>query len=194
MATIEEAPTQLQAWIDELDGRIETLSLQRRAMAATLAALDCSTSLAPQQTLVEGLAERRRIDAEGARAKAADASARQGAKPKRPRAPSPDAPKYDYAEVARVANAALRGGLALGPAVASRFEVSREMGAWLVAEARRRGHVIPKAPKNPAQTQRNVSPIAKDPPASVATHPAAGPRAFTPDDTLKLLQGGTSSG
>jgi hypothetical protein len=52
--------------------------------------------------------------------------------------------KYDYAEVARVAIAAIEGGKAAGPAVAAYFGVTAAMSRFLIANARKLGHDIPK--------------------------------------------------
>lgn len=97
--------------------------------------------------------------------------------------------KYDYGEVARIAAAAQRANLPMGKAVSQRFQVSDAMGSFLVVEARKRGHDIPKLSKGGRKPTgpSNVTPITKVEPVADAP---VGTRAFTPDDTLRILQGG----
>jgi hypothetical protein len=52
--------------------------------------------------------------------------------------------KYDYAEIARVARAALDAGRPMMPDVAAEFEVTPATANWLITEARRKGHDIPR--------------------------------------------------
>lgn len=129
-------------------------------------------------------ADRERKKAERERNKTATPAARQ--------ANRPGASKYDYAEVARIANAATRAEMSMTAAVASKFSVSSAMGSHLIKEARKRGHDIDKSGRGAKPVTSNVTSIAK--PVVTASHPAASRAAFTPDDSLKLLQGGIADG
>jgi len=93
--------------------------------------------------------------------------------------------KYDYAEVARVACAAQRAGEPTARALAQRFKVSEAMGGQLVIEARRRGHDIPKRLPRPSTNVTPLLPVAE---IEIDSHPAS--RAFTPADTLRIIEGG----
>lgn len=117
--------------------------------------------------------------------KAASTKAPAAAKP----ATAAGGSKYDYGEVARIAAAAQRANLPMGKAVSQRFQVSDAMGSFLVVEARKRGHDIPKLSKGGRKPTgpSNVTPITKVEPVADAP---VGTRAFTPDDTLRILQGG----
>lgn len=192
MATLDDAPKQLQHWITELDGRIDVLNEQRAGLARALGVLDGSAFAIeppPTPTLSEGLAERRRIDDEGRKARDRDRKKRQRAGTKAPPG-SPGTSKYDYAEVARIANAAVRGGESAVSAVASRFGVSVAMGSYLIKTARQKNHHIAKGKtgKAPVPRPANVTPIAKPPAAKPVVH--EGNRSFTPDDTLRIIEGG----
>lgn len=192
MATLNEAPEQLKSWINELNGQIGMLTEQRDMLASTLAILDGSAfddAPAPPKnvggrpraalTPDEALEARRASDRERKK------NQRRGIKaPPKPGAGGTS--KYDYAEVASVARAAHDRGEPMGQAVATRFGATPVMGSWLVREARRRGHDIPGRQSKPT----NVTPLLPVADIETVGHPAAGPRAFTPADTLKLLQGG----
>lgn len=196
MATLNEAPEQLQQWIDEIDNRTEELSLQRGALTAAL------TAISWQPIIVDAPAPPKNV---GGRPRAAlppdealearRASDRERKKNQRHGVKAPPKPgaggtsKYDYAEVARIAHVAHDRGESMSHAVVARFGVTPVMGSWLVREARRRGHDIPSRQK-PATT--NVTPLL--PVAETVGHPAAGPRAFTPADTLRIIEGGVADG
>lgn len=172
MATLDEAHQQLQTWIAEIDQRIEGLSLQRRAMAATLVALGhgnlpdrTAEAVSPVEPPPPAKPLPKGMPARLTRKKQAPSG--------------PGGSRYDYVEVARVALAAQRAGEPMGPAVSRHFGVGKAMGPWLVKEARRRGFL-------PAAN------VAQPPAAEPVAH--QGSRAFTPADTLRILEGGSSVG
>lgn len=177
MATLDEAHQQLQAWIAEIDQHIDELTLQRRAMAATLVALG-------HGNLPDRAAEAVIPVEPPAPPERAKRAASQ---------PTTGVSKYDYSEIARVASAAERAGLPMGPAVSSRLGVSKAVGPWLVKEARRRGFDVPTSKTKVARAaSTNVTPIAQPPAAKPVVH--EGNRAFTPADTLQIIEGGASVG
>lgn len=205
MATLNEAPEQLQAWIDEIDAKVGELQLQRRAMAATLAALGSPIQLDLPEPVVaagkpepevtvdgvrqptkpkvtkplrdvnpdEAIEKRRQADRDR---KKAERERKRDGKPVAERA-KPGQSKYDYDEVAELANAAAAAGGSQTEALMNRYNVTKGMAYMLISAARKQGHEITST--KPAPKASNVT-----------THPAAGPRAFTPDDTLRIIEGG----
>lgn len=110
-------------------------------------------------------------------------AASRAPKPKTAAPFKPRASAYDRAEVARVANAAVRAGESMRRAVALRFGITENSATKQIKLARQHGHHIEpgrvgRPPKS--ATSGNVSPVVK-------AVPRPGARAFTPDDTLKLL-------
>jgi hypothetical protein len=97
------------------------------------------------------------------------------------------ATKYDYVEVARIAGAAVRASEPSNGAVAQRFGVSKDMADQLIYRARKLGHDIPRRGDKP-KTRSNVAPIARPPTPKPVVH--EGNRAFTPGDTLQMIEGG----
>lgn len=182
MATLDQAPEQLRAWIKELDDRLEALTTQRGVLAQVLEALD---GVAPPP-IAKGMPARlqRPVDPdareEHRRQRDAERQRRNRAGIKQPKG-SPGTSKYDYAEVARIANAAARAGVAPGRAVADRYKVSPQNGAFLVAQARKRGHDIPKLGAN--KPIKMTAP-AKAPASNVT--PIAGSRGFTPANCIGM--------
>lgn len=108
---------------------------------------------------------------------------------KKAAAPSrPGGSKYDLAEVARIANAAARAGEPMRRAVAQRFGVTEGNADQIIVKARSVGHEIARRSDKPS----NVTPIAKQPAVKPVVH--EGNRAFTPADTLQIIEGGSSVG
>lgn len=96
--------------------------------------------------------------------------------------PKTGASRYDYVEVARVANAAVRAGVSPTQAVRRHFNVTDAMGTYLIKAARKQGHEIGRLGAN-----KPLKPAS--PPSSNVT-PIAASKAFTPDDTLRIIDGG----
>lgn len=167
MATLNEAPKQLQEWIDGIDAEITRLTSQRGALTAALTAINWE----PIEVVLP-------------------APKPPPAKPKAAKKPAhkTNVRKYDYTEVARVANAAQRAGEPSRRAVAQRFSISVAAAGKLIQAVRAAGHEVAASktgrPLKPAPS--NVTPIARPEP-SIDTANLSGVRAFTPDDTLKLL-------
>lgn len=169
MATLNEVPGQLQAWIHEIDVEVDRLMTQRGSLVVALDAFDglLAADVALHVALVPGspklVEQPKPSKAEPAKKAAAKNSA-------------PGQSKYDYAEVARIANAAFRAGEPTNGAVASRFGVGKDMADQLIYKARKLGHDILRRGDKPAQT--NVTTI------------ATASRAFTPDSARELLDNG----
>lgn len=180
MATLNEAPKQLQEWIDGIDAEIARLTSQRALFVSAICTFWVEVPLdkpvveappAPKPPLAKGMPARLKKAATN----------------------KPGESKYDYAEVARIANAAVEAGEPIARSVALHLSTSEANASKLIQSARQRGHVIGKGRTGRPPTPSNVTPItAAD--VNTAGHPAAtrpgpqpGARAFTPDDTLKLL-------
>lgn len=184
MATLDEAPRQLQQWITDLDGRIDVLNEQRAGLARALGVLDGSAFAveaelpppAKPASKPKADEERKARDRERKKRERAGVKAAPG---------SPDTPKYDYAEVAALALDAHAAGVGMASFVEKHLGVNPGMGSYLIKQARERGHDIPTRGQVPAS---NVTPIAKPPVAKPVVH--EGNRAFTPDDTLRIIEGG----
>lgn len=181
---IEEPQAQLTAWIEALDAELEALTARREAFVVALTTFGGRPAIAVGKvaapvvsTVVLDGGEARR---EAQRKADRERKARErGAKPAAPAA----GPKYDYAIVASVAREAHAQGRPMGAAVAKRFDVSTEMGGWLIREARKRGHEVPgrASPVSPTPLRVVGAPVTAD------NHPAS--RAFTPDDAMRLIDG-----
>jgi hypothetical protein len=67
-------------------------------------------------------------------------------------------PTIDYADIARVATAAVNGGQSAAEVLSLRLRISRRRAASYIAEARRRGHSIPVNRNSPlfAEAARNA--------------------------------------
>lgn len=65
-------------------------------------------------------------------------------KPKAKRAPLPRQPKYDYAEVARIACAAIEKGESAAAALTVRYDIKRGNADVLISNVRKAGHDIPR--------------------------------------------------
>lgn len=176
MATLNEAPAQLNAWIEEINGQIGKLSDRRQKFVDLLASLGEPAAAAPVPAPKPPSTPRPQTDAAARRAADAERKRQSRAKSQ----PRTGGSKYDYVEVARVANAAVRAGVSPTQAVRRHFNVTDAMGTYLIKTARKQGHDIEgrqaSAPPKPAAPS-NVTPITPG-------------RAFTPDDTRKIIDGG----
>lgn len=189
MNTLDQAPEQLQVWIGEIDVKVAELTLQRIAFSRALEALGEPTQaiqlVTASSTATTVTVNKPVVQREPAPKVTKTASKTGALRQQRHRAGvkalagSNGLPKYDYAEVARVANAGVRAGIRPATALMQRYGVKDAMGQWLIREARKRGHEIGRL-----GATKPLKPTATT--ATSVHHPAAG-TAFTPDDTLKLL-------
>lgn len=204
--SLDTAPQQLQAWIDEIDIAVGELTLRRIAFVRALEAFDTPTPATTEphtepapvdQPTAKNLGGRPRSALppdkalEHRRQRDAERQQRRRSGVKAP-ARSNGTSKYDYAEVARVANAAIRAGIRPTTALIQKYDVKDAMAAWLMKEARKRGFEIGRLgstkPAVPTPSRADSAPALHvvQPAQSSHTSPPAG-GAFTPADALKLL-------
>lgn len=177
MATLTEAPAQLQEWIDALDGEIATLKERRASLVVTLTIFgQHAPTAAPAEPAPTPLTPR-----PAAIAKPATAPS----KPKPNRSAAAPSKTYDYALVARVAIAAQKAGEPTARAVAEHLNITESTARILIAAARDKGYEIPKLSKGGRRSGSNVTPIHRaPPPVTAGNHPAR----FSSTDAIRELE------